>query len=266
MDVTDKIALVTGSGRGIGRGITLALARHGADVVVSDVNVDDAEGVQAEVTAMGRRSTAIHVDVTDRASVDGMVESAISQYGRIDILVNNAGIIGAPGWQDREETNEEDWDLLYAVNVKGVAAVTDAVAPHMKKERYGKVINIASVAGRQGNYDNPPYGISKAGVISFTQAYAVLLAPFSINVNAICPGLLWTPMWEKISFRRSSLPENSEGLSPRELFDRTVQERIPLKREQTPEDVGNLAAFLASDTSRNITGQSINVDGGSRMN
>ena len=122
------------------------------------------------------------------------------------------------------------------------------------------------MAGRQGNYDNPPYGISKAGVISFTQAYAVLLAPFNVNVNAICPGLLWTPMWEKISLRRSSLPQNTEGLSPRELFDRTVEERIPLGREQTPEDVGNLAVFLASEASRNITGQSINVDGGSRMN
>lgn len=266
MDVTDKIALVTGGGRGIGRGIALALARYGADVVVADVNIEDARTVQAEVAEMGRRSTAIYVDVTDRASVEGMVEGAVSQYGRVDILVNNAGIIGAPGWQDRQETNEEDWDLLYAVNVKGMATVTDVVAPHMKEKRYGKVINIASVAGRQGNADNPPYGISKAGVISFTQAYAVLLAPFDINVNAICPGLLWTPMWEKISYRRSELPQNSEGLSPRELFDRTVEERIPLKREQTPEDVGNLAAFLASDVSRNITGQSINVDGGSRMN
>ena len=195
-----------------------------------------------------------------------MVEDAVSRHGRIDILVNNAGIIGAPGWQDRAETTEEDWDLLYAVNVKGMAAVTDAVNPHMKERRYGKVVNIASVAGRQGNYDNPPYGISKAGVISFTQAYAVLLAPFNVNVNAICPGLLWTPMWEKISFRRSSLPQNTEGLSPRELFDRTVEERIPLGREQTPEDVGNLAAFLSSEASRNITGQAINVDGGSRMN
>ncbi len=215
---------------------------------------------------MGRRTSAQYLDVTDQGSVESMVADAVSRHGRIDILVNNAGIIGAPGWQDRVETTEEDWDLLYAVNVKGMAAVTDAVSPHMKERRYGKVVNIASVAGRQGNYDNPPYGISKAGVISFTQAYAVLLAPFNVNVNAICPGLLWTPMWEKISLRRSSLPQNTEGLSPRELFDRTVEERIPLGREQTPEDVGNLAVFLASEASRNITGQSVNVDGGSRMN
>ena len=266
MDVTDRVAVVTGGGRGIGRGICLALARYGAEVVVADVNPEDAEAVRDEAAAMGRRSGAQYLDVTDQGSVDSMVEDAVSRHGRIDILVNNAGIIGAPGWQDRAETTEEDWDLLYAVNVKGMAAVTDAVNPHMKERRYGKVVNIASVAGRQGNYDNPPYGISKAGVISFTQAYAVLLAPFNVNVNAICPGLLWTPMWEKISLRRSSLPQNTEGLSPRELFDRTVEERIPLGREQTPEDVGNLAVFLASEASRNITGQSVNVDGGSRMN
>ena len=266
MDVTDRVAVVTGGGRGIGRGICLALARYGADVVVADVNLEDAEAVRDEAAAMGRRTSAQYLDVTDQGSVDSMVEDTVSRHGRIDILVNNAGIIGAPGWQDRVETTEEDWDLLYAVNVKGMAAVTDAVSPHMKERRYGKVVNIASVSGRQGNYDNPPYGISKAGVISFTQAYAVLLAPFNVNVNAICPGLLWTPMWEKISLRRSSLPQNTEGLSPRELFDRTVEERIPLGREQTPEDVGNLAVFLASEASRNITGQSVNVDGGSRMN
>ena len=262
MDVTGKVAIVTGGGRGIGRGISLALAANGADVVVADIVLDDAKSVQAEVAGMGRRSSALHVDVTDRGSVQGMVSDAVSEYG----LVNNAGIIGAPGWQDRDETNEADWDMIYAVNVKGMATVTDAAAPHMKEQRYGKVINIASVAGRQGNYDNPPYGVSKAGVISFTQAYAVLLAPFNVNVNAICPGLLWTPMWEKISFRRSSLSTNTEGLTPRELFDRTVEQRIPLNREQTPGDIGNLAAFLASEASKNITGQSINVDGGSRMN
>ena len=266
MDVTGKVAVVTGGGRGIGRGVCLAMARYGADVVAADVNAAEAEAVRDEVAAMGRGASALRLDVTDAASVAGMVEEAVSRHGRIDVLVNNAGIIGAPGWQDRRETTEEDWDLLYAVNVKGMAAVIDAVSPHMRQRRYGKVINIASVAGRLGNPDNPPYGISKAGVISLTQAYAVLLAPFNVNVNAICPGLLWTPMWEKISLRRSALPQNTEGLTPRELFDRTVRDRTPLGREQTPEDVGNLAVFLASEAARNITGQAINVDGGSRMN
>ena len=157
--------------------------------------------------------------------------------------------------------------MLYEVNVKGIVRVTGAVKSGMKERRYGKIVNIASIAGRQGNAGNPPYNVSKAGVISFTQASALELAPYGINVNAICPGLLWTPMWERISYRRSISPtENPEGLSPRELFDRSIEARIPLKREQTPDDIGNLAAFLTSDYSRNITGQAINVDGGSRMN
>ena len=266
MDVSGKIALVTGGGRGIGRGIVLALATNGADVAVADINPGDAAGVSAEVEAMGRNAKPFTVDVTDQESVDRMVQDAIGHFGRIDILVNNAGIIAAPGWEQRQRSGEEDWDMIYEVNVKGVARVTDAVVGGMKERRYGKIVNIASVGGRQGNPNNVPYGISKAGVIMLTQATALELAPYSINVNSICPGLLWTPMWERISLRGSMSPDNTEGLSPREIFDRGVQERIPLGREQTPEDIGNLAAFLASDYSKNITGQAINVSGGSVMN
>ncbi len=265
MDVSGKVAIVTGGGRGIGRGIALVLARHGADVAVGDLNVKDAEAVAAEVAALGRRSLALYLDVTRQESVDGFVAEVAAHWGRIDILVNNAGVIAAPGWEQRERSSEEDWDLIYEVNVKGIARVTDAVARHMKEARYGKIVNISSGAGRQGNPGNPPYGVSKAGVISLTQACALELAPYNINVNAICPGLLWTPMWERIAYRRSISPENAQGLTPRQLFERTVEERVPLKREQTPEDIGNLAAFLASDYARNITGQAINVNGGSRM-
>jgi NAD(P)-dependent dehydrogenase (short-subunit alcohol dehydrogenase family) len=135
----------------------------------------------------------------------------------------------------------------------------------MRRRQYGKIINIASVAGRQGGTDNPPYNVSKAGVISLTQAYALELASDNINVNAICPGLLWTPMWERIAKRRIRMDESMGGLSPRRAFNRIVSERIPLGREQTPEDIGNLAVFLASDLSENITGQAINVNGGSRL-
>ena len=267
MDVTSKIAVVTGGGRGIGRGIALALARNGADLVVADINSDDAGNVAAEVAELGRESIASHLDVTSQDSVDRMVDEVLARFGRIDVLVNNAGIYAAPAFEERDEANEDDWDMIYEVNVKGVVRVTGAVKPSMKERRYGKIINIASVAGRQGNPGNPPYNVSKTGVISYTQASALELAAFGINVNAICPGLLWTPMWERIAVRRSSIPvENPDGLSPRDLFDWTIQRDIPLKREQTPEDIGNLATFLASDYSRNITGQSINVDGGLRMN
>ena len=266
MDVTGKTAVVTGGGRGIGRGIALALARNGADVVVAEIIEDNGANTATEVEAVGRRSLATALDVTDQASVDALMPSVLSEFEHVDILVNNAGIIGAPGWEQRERTNEEDWDLIYEVNVKGVMRVTDAVAPHMKERRYGKIVNIASIAARQGNPRNPPYNVSKAGVISITQAYALELALYDINVNAICPGLIWTPMWARIASRPSMTPEAVQGVSGREAFLKSVRERTPLGRPQTPEDMGNVVTFLASDAARAITGQSVNVDGGIRMN
>ena len=265
MDLTDKVAIVTGAGRGIGRGIALVLAENGADVVASDINVDDARKVFSEVESMGRRSIASLVDVTDQVSVESMVKDTLARFGHIDILVNNAGIIGAPGWEQRERSSEEDWDMIHDINVKGISRVTDVVARHMRERRYGKVVNIASGAGRQGIPWNPPYAASKAAVISLTQSSALQLAPYDINVNAICPGRLWTPMWDKIAYRLALSSQELEGLSPREAFDHLIQRDVPLKREQTPEDIGYLAAFLASDLAKNITGQAINVNGGSRM-
>ena len=195
MDVTGKTALVTGGARGIGRGIAHVLASNGADVVVADIIQDEAREVATEVEARGRQAIASDVDVTDQDSVDRMVQDAIDRFGQIDILVNNAGVVGAPGWEERQETSEEDWDLSYEVNVKGMVRVTSAVSGHMKQRKYGKIINVSSVAGRKGGPFSPAYGVSKAGVISFTQSTASELAPYDINVNAICPGLIWTPMW-----------------------------------------------------------------------
>lgn len=265
MDLTGKVAIVTGAGRGIGRVIAEKMADHGALMVVTDLDVESAAAVVEDLNGHGRESEAIAVDVTKQSSVDRMVTGAIARFGRIDILVNNAGIIGAPGWESRLESNDKDWNMIYDVNVRGVARVTEAAAVHMKKRRYGKIVNIASVAGRQGSPGNPPYNVSKAGVISLTQASAIGLAPFNINVNAICPGLLWTSMWERIATRQTTLEESRDGLTPRQAFEATVSERIPLGREQTPEDVGYLAVFLASEYAQNITGQAINVNGGSHM-
>ena len=265
MDVTGKVALVTGGGRGIGRGIALALAENGGDVAVADINDRDAERVAAEAEEMGRSSTACHVDVTDQGSVEQMARAVVERFGRIDILVNNAGVVAAAGWESRETVTQEDWDVIFAVNVEGVARVTEVVSRHMKERRYGKIVNIASVAGRQGTLTSLPYGASKAGVINLTQATALNLAPFDINVNAICPGLLWTPMWQRIGARFGLVEKEVEGLEPREVFDHYVKARTPLGREQTPSDIGNLATFLASDYARNITGQAINVNGGSHM-
>ena len=147
-----------------------------------------------------------------------------------------------------------------------VAKMSDAVADFMKPRQYGKIVNISSIAGRQGDPEAPAYCASKASVINLTQAYALGLAPYNINVNAICPGLTWTAMWERIADRDINLDESQSGLTPRERFDRSIQETTPLGREMTPEDMAHLAVFLASELSRNITGQAINVSGGDRMN
>ena len=265
MDLNGKVAIVTGAGRGIGRAIAEKMAEHGAKVVVADLAVDTVVRVAEELINDGHEAEAIAVDVTRASSVDRMVRGTVARFGQVDILVNNAGVIAAPGWEDRDRPNDRDWDMIYSVNVKGVSKATDAVVRQMRRRNYGKIVNIASVAGRQGNPGNPPYNVSKAGVISLTQSYALELAPLNINVNAICPGLLWTPMWERIAKRQIRMDESMSRLSPRRAFDRVVAERIPLGREQTPEDIGNLAVFLASDLAENITGQAINVNGGSRM-
>ena len=265
MDLRDRVALVTGGGRGIGRGIAAALARCGANVAAGDINQGEAEETAAAIAGAGRRSLGVRVDVTSQESVDAAVDSVIAEFGRIDILVNNAGIIGARGWEERDEFTWDDWDQIFEVNVKGIVRVTNAVIVHMKPRRHGRIVNIASVAGRIATGTSAPYSVSKSGVIILTQDQALALAPFDITVNSICPSLLWTPMWERISTRWTRNAKY-EGLTPREIFDSVVRERIPLGREQTPEDIGNLAAFLASDLAKNITGQAINVSGGSHMN
>ena len=265
MDVTDKVAIITGAGRGIGRGIALVFAQNGADIVVADINIEDAHTVVLEIEKLGRKARAIHVDVTDQGSVDTMVHEAMSHFGRIDILVNNAGVIGAAGWESREISSEEDWNLVYEVNVKGMNRVTRAIIPHMKERRYGKIINISSQAGRQGDPDSP-YAVSKAGVISLTQGSATELARYDINVNAICPGILRTSMWDRVAVRQGNILASTKGLTSEEVFDKNIRERIPMGRGQTPEDIGYTASFLASDYAKNITGQAINVSGGSRMN
>lgn len=264
MDLTDKIAIVTGGGRGIGRAIALVMARHGADVVIADINENDTKSVEEDVEILGSQALPIRVDVADQKSVDKMVEKALSEFGRIDVLVNNAGTIGAPGWEKRERPNEEDWDHIYAVNVKGIAKVTETVLPLMKERGYGKIVNIASVAGRGGTSTNFPYGASKAGVINLTRCYALEYAPHNININCICPGLVWTNMWQRIAVRRIGL-DIDDGMTTRESFDQFVENKSPIGREQTPEEIANAATFLASDAASGITGQSLNVDGGYSM-
>ncbi len=264
IDLSGKVALVTGGARGIGRGICLVLAEQGADVAVADLNMEGAASVAEEIERMGRRARAESVDVTSRASIKDAVSQILDGMGGIDILVNNAGVVGAGEWWERDKPSDEDWSFTHLVNVRGVVMVTEAVQGQMIERGSGRVINIASIAARQGSPDIPHYSTTKAAVVSWTQSSAHQLAPYGITVNAICPGLLWTDMWQAISVRRRAAV--GEDISGRALFERAVENMTPLKREQTPEDIGKLAAFLASEDARNITGQAINVDGGIRMN
>jgi meso-butanediol dehydrogenase/(S,S)-butanediol dehydrogenase/diacetyl reductase len=265
MKLENKTAIVTGAGRGIGRGISMCLAEEGANIVLADIDLDSAEQTAAEIEAMGRRSLVVRTDVTRRDEVETMVAQTLDALGHIDIVVNNAGVVGQRRGLPLTNLQEEDWDVCYGVNLKGIFLVCKEVVPHFMEQRAGKIINIASVAGRQGEEALPHYSASKAGVISFTQALAKELGPHNINVNCICPGLLWTPMWRQLEgmFTGDTSPEAVER---RQVFEAVIRQLTPLKREQTPEDIGKLAVFLASEDARNITGQSINVDGGARLN
>lgn len=260
--LSQRVAIVTGGGRGIGRGIVLGLAEAGADIAIADVDVRSAEETAEEVASLGREVIVCQVDVTDTQSVQRGFDQILARFAGIDILVNNAGVV-----QDHtgSEVSGDDFDRCYMVNLRGIWNVSSAVIPHFRERGGGKIVNIASIAGRRGDNGLAPYSASKAGAISLTQSMAFSLGPHGINVNAVCPGLLWTPMWEKLEgmFRHDTDPD---VVGKRAIFDAYVQANCPLRREQTPEDIGHAVVFLVSDEARNITGQSLNVDGGMQMN
>lgn len=258
-----KVAIVTGGGSGIGRGIALRFAREGADVVVFDRVEESAEKVAEEVRALGRRAIAVVGDVTKIEDIDVMVETTMKEFGRIDILVNNAGGGEVQSFLD---IREEDWDRIVDLNLKSVFLCTQRVVREMIKQGIkGKIISISSYAGKCPVAGEPHYSAAKAGVIAFTQALAKELAKYGINVNAICPGWTDTPglrRWGRIYLER--FPGAARDVD--ELFGKLVREhRIPLGRMGTPEDVAGVAAFLASSDADYMTGQAINVTGGLEM-
>jgi meso-butanediol dehydrogenase / (S,S)-butanediol dehydrogenase / diacetyl reductase len=261
---SEKVALVTGGGAGIGRAIVLALAREGADLLILDIRLDQAEAVAGEVRGLGRKASALQVDVTKQTRIERAIADGLGQFGRIDILVNNAGVTPGLGLPFTRQI-EEDWDKVFNVNMKSVFFACKAITPHFMERRYGKIVNIASIAGPMSSQTMPSYSVSKMGVVTFTRIVAKDLAAYNVNVNAVCPGLLWTDMWKNIGEVIRATNPAYEGLTPRQMFDKRVEEWIPLKREQTPEDIGEAAVFLASEAARNITGQTLVVDGGAYM-
>ena len=266
MQLQDKVALVTGGASGLGRGISLVLAQRGANLALTDLNLDGANSVAEELTQFGHNAKAYQVDVTKSSELDVLVSHVIADFGRIDVLVNAAGVIGAAGFEDTDTSREEDWDITYEVNVKGTVLASEAVARHMKEQRTGKIVNIASQAARGGSAGGGAYGASKAAVVHLTQSFALDLVQYNINVNVICPGSIWTPMWERIAERNRRNDPSKANMTAREIFDEAIERRCPQGREQTPEDIGKAVAFFASDDADSITGQSLNVNGGTRMN
>lgn len=260
-----KVAIVTGAGSGIGRGIALAFAREGGKVVVNDINGESAAAVTEEVKAQGREAVAVEADVSRNDQVEEMVRKTLAAFGRIDVLVNNAGIGGEHVGMPLSNLTEEDWDRTYQVNLKAHFLTCKAVMHHMIEQKSGKIINISSIAGKTGSPSIPHYSATKAGVINFTQSLAMELAPHRINVNAICPGLIWTPLWEKLATDIAENNPERRGMEPRAVFEGVVERAVPMKTEQTPEDIAMMAVFLASNESDQITGQAINVDGGAEL-
>jgi meso-butanediol dehydrogenase/(S,S)-butanediol dehydrogenase/diacetyl reductase len=282
MKLEGKIAVVTGGGAGIGRGIVQCLAEEGADVAVIDIVAKTAGEAAGKVSETGRRALAVTANATEKVQADEALKKVLNTFGRIDILVNNVGgeskfYFEEPG---RDYSEEKEWDDTVKLNLKSTVLMCRGVAPVMIGQRSGKIVNIASIAGRpmSGGMRSAPadrtpeqaaalgpmagYAVAKAGVLQFTRMLALQLAPYNINVNCICPGVLYTPLYERSAPRRKAMMPGTGDLSPREYFDKYVVAGVPLGREQTPEDIGRAVVFLSSEDARNITGQYINVDGG----
>ena len=247
MKLDNKTAIVTGARRGIGRAIALALAKEGANVVVSDISQEDCQTVVTEIEGLGRKGLALKCNVTSRAEVEDIVRRAVAEFGKVDILVNNAGIIS---FKPFLELTEEDWDNTLNVNLKGQFLCAQAAAKEMAKNKWGRIINIASISSGGCGIAFPliaHYTASKGGVMALTEALALELTPQGINVNAICPGAIDTDMVKAVK----------EGGQLEQLLL-----RIPKGRIGQPEDIANLAVFLASDESDYISGAAIVIDGG----
>jgi len=246
MRLEDKVVLVTGGARGIGRAIALLFAKEGADAVIADVNLQEAEKTAGEIEAIGRRSLALEMDVTDFSRVEEGINKILDKFTKVDILVNNAGIT-----KDNIllRMGEAQWDAVLDVNLKGTFNCIKAASKIMIKQRCGKIVSVASIIGVIGNAGQANYAASKAGIIALTKTAARELASRNINVNAVAPGFIQTEMTARL---------------PEDLKDK-MKQAIPLDRFGSPEDVAAACLFLASEEANYITGQTIIIDGGMVM-
>lgn len=279
MRLAGKVALVTAAGRGIGKGIALALAEAGADVIVNSFSDETTQATAEGVRALGRRALAVAGDATEAAAIVDLVAQAEDHFGRIDIVVNNVGAAPRTAIAQGEGPLAPAaalWDALYAQNLRSIVLMCEAVVPHMVERRSGKIVNISSIAGKTSlsakllsTLVHPSYGAMKAAVISYTHTLAEQLGEHGINVNAVCPGIVYTDAWKSNAERAVQAFPEYRGMDPKAWFDGIARgdypalfDRTPLRRPQTVEDIAKAVVFLASDDAANITGQSLMVDGG----
>lgn len=302
MKLQGRVALVAGGGQGIGEGCVRCMAEEGADVAVVDLNGDNAKKIADEVGKMGRRALAITADLTKEEEANRSIQETIDAFGKMDILVNNVGGVsqemasmqmeqmasfGDEPMPSHMQFSSEVWDKYYELNLKTHVMMSNAATPHFMKQKSGRVINISSIAARMGGPDQMPYNAFKAGDVSITWSLARALAPYDVTVNCICPGHVFTPLWERGAIAmlegvrrakeeggpmparfRGYPPErlDIEGMTPYEFWLRyMIAPMTPLRRDQSIEDMGRAAVFFASDDARNITGQVLHVDGGVTM-
>ncbi len=251
MNFQGKVAIITGAGGGIGRGIALKFGSLGACVVVADVKLDGAKKTVALLAGEGAKGLSLGTDITDRAQVQEMVQSTLRTFGQVDILVNNAG------WDLIEpflQNSPEFWEKVIAINLKGPIFCTRAVLDHMTSRKYGKIVNISSDAGRVGSTGEAVYSACKGGMIAFTKTIAREMARYQINVNCVCPGPTETPL----------LSQMTGGEIGAKIIAAMIR-AVPFRRLAKPEDIAGAVAFLASEEANFITGQTLSVSGGLTM-
>lgn len=251
-DFAGKTAVVTGGGKGLGRAIAHGLAAQGADVHVLDRDL-----YAAEETASACGGIAARCDVSDNAQV----EDVFAQISRVDFLINNAGVVSSPG-QPFTNNPEEDWDRTFAINVKSIRHTAAAVSEQMRARGEGRIVNISSITGVIAAPFMPPYSVSKSAANGLTRVLARDFAPFGVTVNAICPGFVWSPLWEDLGDVMAVASQGAQGGNAREVFHGRINSLVPMKRPQSPEEIADTVAFFCSKGARNITGQILSVDGG----
>jgi NAD(P)-dependent dehydrogenase (short-subunit alcohol dehydrogenase family) len=252
MLLENRVAVITGAANGMGKAMAFRFAQEGCDIAVVDLQLDGAQKVANEIRSMGRKAVAIKADISVAKDIKSMIEESIQTFGKIDILANNAG---AAGGGNLENSDEDEWDYVLALNLKGAFIACKAAVPYMKKQRYGKIIFVSSMGAVRPTVSVLAYHSAKAGIIGLTRNLAFELAPFNIYVNCIVPGPIETPFWDPLS----------KGMSPakkKAFFAALAKKEVPLGRMGTPEDIAGPALFFASGLSSYVTGQVMCVAGG----